>query len=85
MVITGSSTIRDNLASNPNRMETSLTDALAKLLEVARKITMTDAEREEQRISFAYGSAKIENDLVTEEMVRDAARRLKEESARQDG
>jgi Fic family protein len=51
--------------------------ALKKLLGVAAKVRMTDAEREEQRISFSYGSAKIENERVTEEMVREAARKLK--------
>jgi len=51
--------------------------ALKKLLAVATKIPMSEAEREEQRISFSYGSAKIENDRVTEAMVREAARQLK--------
>ena len=54
--------------------------ALSKLIRAASKVAMTDAEREEQRISFSYGSAKIENDLITEDMVRDASRRMKEEA-----
>ena len=62
-----------------------MTNALTKLIDVARRVTMTDAEREEQRISFSYGSAKIENDRVTEVMVRDAANRLKRESAAKNG
>ena len=62
-----------------------MSEALAKLIEAARKVTMTGAEREEQRISFAYGSAKIENDRVTETMVRDAAERLREEARTKDG
>lgn len=54
-----------------------MNQALKKLLAVAGKVPMSDAEREEQRISFSYGSAKIENDRITEEMVREAARKLK--------
>lgn len=50
-----------------------MNQALAELVRIASKIKMTESEREEQRISFSYGSAKIENDRVTEEMVRSAA------------
>lgn len=55
--------------------------ALAKLIEIARRFPMTDAEREEQIIRFSYGSAKIENDDVTEQMVREAAARIRLEEA----
>ncbi len=54
-----------------------MNQALKKLLNIAGKVHMTEAEREEQRISFSYGSAKIENERVTEAMVREAAQRLK--------
>ena len=37
---------------------------------------MTDDQRQKQRLSFAYGSAKIENDLITREMIEAAARKL---------
>jgi hypothetical protein len=53
-----------------------MTNEMQQLLEAARKIIMTDNEKEEQRRSFAYGSAKIENDDVTREMVDEAAERL---------
>lgn len=46
------------------------------LLEQAKKIVMTPAEQEEQRRSFAYGNTKIENDLITREMIDEAAERM---------
>lgn len=46
------------------------------LLEQAKKIVMTPAEQEEQRRSFAYGNTKIENDMITREMIDEAAERL---------
>jgi hypothetical protein len=53
-----------------------MTNEMKQLLDAARKIVMTDNDKEEQRRSFAYGSAKIENDDVTREMVDKAAERL---------
>lgn len=38
---------------------------------------MTPEQREAQRQSFAYGNARIEDDSVTREAVREAAERLK--------
>ena len=35
----------------------------------ARHVEMTGKEREEQRRSFAFGNTKIENDLITREMI----------------
>ena len=52
---------------------------LSKLVEQARKVRMTEPQRFEQRVSFAFGTAKIENDDVTREMVIEAARRKKTE------
>jgi len=46
---------------------------LEKLLEDARSVQMTPAQKEEQRRSFAYGNAKLENEFVTREMIDDAA------------
>lgn len=46
------------------------------LLEQAKKVKMTPAQQEEQRRSFAYGNTKIENDLITREMIDEAADRL---------
>lgn len=50
---------------------------LAELIERARKIEMTADDRERQRRSFAYGNTKIENDLITRDMVDQCAETLK--------
>jgi len=52
---------------------------LQELLERAKKIKMTPEQQEEQRRSFAYGNTKIENDLITREMIDEAAERLARE------
>lgn len=46
-----------------------MTDELERLLEAAKSRQLTAAEQEEQRRSFAYGNANIENDRVTREMI----------------
>ncbi|MEW6437343.1 MAG: hypothetical protein AB1508_09290 [Pseudomonadota bacterium] len=43
--------------------------ALEELIEKARKIEMTEEDRREQRLSFAYGNTHIENSLITREMI----------------
>jgi hypothetical protein len=43
---------------------------LQTLIARARSVRMTEIEQEEQRRSFAYGTTKIENDLVSKEMVK---------------
>lgn len=53
-----------------------MTENLEFLLEQAKKVKMTPAQQEEQRRSFAYGNTKIENDLITREMIDEAADRL---------
>lgn len=55
--------------------------SLDELLEWARTVTMTPEEREEQRRSFAYGNAAIENPRVTRELVD----RVADEMAGKDG
>ncbi len=52
-------------------------ETLDQLLEGAKTWPFTDAEREEQRRSFAFGNANIENPLVTREMVDAAAEAMK--------
>lgn len=42
---------------------------LQKLLEAARSVQMTGAEREAQRRSFVFGNTAIENTRITREMV----------------
>jgi hypothetical protein len=49
------------------------------LLEAAKRVRMSEAEQEEQRRSFAYGNAKIENDLITRETIARQAEALKSE------
>ena len=51
----------------------SMSDDLAKLLEMAKKVTMTPEELEQQRRSFAYGNARIENDRITRAIIDKAA------------
>lgn len=51
----------------------SMNAALEKLVEHARKVRMTEPQKTEQRISFAFGTAHIENENVTREMVVRAA------------
>jgi Fic family protein len=50
---------------------------LNKLLEAARLIPFSEAQREQQRRSFAYGNAKIENPRVTRQTVDEQAEKLK--------
>ncbi len=54
-----------------------MTEELNKLIEAARTRPFSEAEREAQRRSFAYGNAKIENHLVTREMVAEADEQIK--------
>lgn len=53
-----------------------MTRNLQELIEKSRSVKMTEDEQEEQRRSFAYGSAKIENDDITRDIINDAATRL---------
>lgn len=50
-----------------------MAEALDKLIDLARTVEMTEGQRYAQRVSFAYGTAKIENDRVTRAMVEAAA------------
>lgn len=58
-----------------------MTEELNRLIEAARNRPVSEAERDAQRISFAYGNAKIENPNITWEMVVDANERVKAELA----
>ena len=55
-----------------------MSNELEKLLEAAKYRPLTASEKEEQRRSFAYGNANIENDRVTRETVDQQAEELKE-------
>lgn len=57
-------------------MRTKAAAELADLLEKAKNVQMTPADKEAQRRSFAYGNANIENERVTKETVAKEAERL---------
>jgi hypothetical protein len=49
------------------------------LVEKARRITMSPGELEQQRRSFAYGNANIENEAVTKDVIEEVAERMARE------
>ncbi len=55
--------------------ETKLDD----LFERAKSVNMTDQQKEVQRRSFAFGNTKIENELITKDMVDKIADRMEDE------
>lgn len=57
-----------------------MTEKLQTLIDASRSRQMSDAEKEAQRRSFAFGNANIENARVTREMVANAAEKLKRAS-----
>jgi hypothetical protein len=54
-------------------------DDLRQLIEEARLRPFTPEERQTQRRSFAYGNTKIENDLITREMIAEADEKIEAE------
>jgi hypothetical protein len=54
----------------------AMTSKLATLIEMARAVKMSRPEQEEQRRSFAYGNTKIENDMITRQIVDEEAEAL---------
>ena len=53
-----------------------MTDDLKKLIEVAKRVTPTPEQREEQRRSFAYGNTAFENSRITRDMIDRQAEKL---------
>jgi hypothetical protein len=53
-----------------------MTEKLSALIERARLVRMSPRESEAQRRSFAYGNTKIENELITRQMVDERAEAL---------
>jgi hypothetical protein len=51
----------------------------AKLVERARGIKMSVGDREQQRRSFAFGNANIENGAVTRAVIEEVAEKLARE------
>lgn len=64
--------IMENVATGVTNQE------LAALIAKAKTHIMTPEEVEEQRINFAFGNVQLHNPNVTEEMVREAAKRLRD-------
>jgi hypothetical protein len=62
------------------KKENVMNDPLRKLLETARSAKISEAEKETQRRSFAYGNTHFENSLISREMVDQAAEELKKNS-----
>ena len=53
---------------------------LQKLIDAAKTRVFTDAEREEQRRSFAYGNTNIENPRITRQTVDQQAEKLESQA-----
>ena len=47
-----------------------------KLLEEASKVPMSETDKAEQRLSFAYGNTHIENANITREMIAEEASKI---------
>lgn len=54
---------------------------LERLIEAAKAVRPTSAEREAQRRSFAYGNTAFENARITREMIDDQAEKMCREQA----
>jgi hypothetical protein len=59
-----------------------MTEDLKALIEVAKRVTPTPQEREDQRRSFAYGNTAFENPRITREMVDRQAEKLATEDVK---
>jgi hypothetical protein len=59
-----------------------MTEDLKALIEVAKRVTSTPQEREDQRRSFAYGNTAFENPRITREMVDRQAEKLAAEDVK---
>jgi len=53
-----------------------MAEDLNRLIDMARKVSMTADDKQKQRISFAYGNTKIENDDITWDTVKKADEEL---------
>ena len=59
-----------------------MSEDLKRLVEAARRNKMTQAEKEEQRRSFAFGNTAFENPAITREMVDREAEKLSAQGSR---
>lgn len=46
-----------------------MTDSISRLVEMAKAVRPTEAQKQEQRRSFVYGNTAFENRRITREMV----------------
>jgi hypothetical protein len=53
-----------------------MTTPLQAMIDAAKRVTPTPAEREEHRRSFVYGNTAFENERITREMVDREAEKL---------
>ena len=53
-----------------------MSNELSALIEKAKRVEMTDKERETQRISFVFGNTHFENATITRDTVTQAAKKL---------
>ena len=58
-------------------LEAKMSDKLQKLIDASRNVRMSEAQKEQQRRSFAYGNANIENERVTRKMIDEAAEKVR--------
>ena len=49
---------------------------LSRLIEMAKEVRMSDAQKAEQRSSFVYGNTRTENPTITRELVDKVGREL---------
>lgn len=50
---------------------------LIRLLEAARNKPVTEEELQEQRVSFAFGNAPVDSELITKDSVRMASKKIR--------
>jgi hypothetical protein len=55
-------------------------EELKKLVDLAKSVEPTGAQKEQQRRSFAYGNTRIENPLITRELIDEQAELIDEQA-----
>jgi hypothetical protein len=65
----------DRMEERPNNE--GVKRSFQELFEQAKKRSLSPAEIEAQRVSFAYGNAAIENDAITKQLVVECVQRLR--------
>jgi len=58
-----------------------MSKSIEQLVKMAKQVRMSEPQKLQQRVSFAYGTAFIENENVTREMVEKAAVAEREKSS----